>query len=53
MEDIYKMVSVLGMDSEQLENLDESERSYYESAIASGDPDEIEAMLRYFNLDCY
>lgn len=53
MEEIYKMVNVLGMDYEQLESLDESERSYYEDAIASGDPDESEAMLRYFNLDCY
>ena len=35
------------------ENLDESERSYYDDAIASGDPDEIEAMLKYFGMDCY
>lgn len=35
------------------ENLDESERSYYDDAIASGDPDEIRAMLEYFGMDCY
>ena len=46
------MLNIFEIDYEKLEELDESERSYYEDAISSGDPDEIEAMLAYFGLDC-
>lgn len=38
---------------EELENLDESERSYFDSVMADGDPDEILHMLEYFGWDCY
>lgn len=45
------MEHIFEMDYEELENLDEAERSYYEDALSSGNPDEIRAMLAYFGLD--
>lgn len=47
------MVDIFEMDYDRMEEMDESELSYYDDAIASGDPDEIQAMLEYFGIDCY
>ena len=47
------MWETLGFDFDENENLDESERSYLEDALASGDADEIERAMEYFGRDCY
>ena len=38
-------------DYEELETLDDNERSYYDSVMAEGDPDEIQQMREYFGWD--
>lgn len=47
------MWETLGFDFDDYEALDDSERSYLEDALASGDPDEIERAMEYFGRDCY
>ncbi len=47
------MWETYSFDYDDYEALDESERSYLEDVLASGDPDETERVLEYFGRDCF